>query len=228
MAWGKTSGADRPLRVHWWARRLGHGLGVVSSLVIVELSVGLFNPAGPVSANVAVEVGRTARAERSVPALERAAPAVPAPIAILPTRPSMRSTSVPSGQATPPKVAPPVPALTPVGSPTASVPTPTSDGCVVALGYLAAHAAPGFAHFCRPGDLHTALGPAAGYTCVPGTGFSCPDGIAEIIIAEPTCAASYENEASNSHWNLSAAGVVMPGTVQNGRAWDPFGSCPAF
>jgi len=95
------------------------------------------------------------------------------------------------------------------------------------MAYLAAHAAPGFAHYCRPGALQTADGPSAAYTCVPGVGFTCPDGRAEIIIADPTCAASYENEASNSYWDFSAAGVIAPGAVQNGRTWDPYGECPA-
>ncbi|MDQ2729750.1 MAG: hypothetical protein M3Y91_18245 [Actinomycetota bacterium] len=91
---------------------------------------------------------------------------------------------------------------------------------------LAAHAAPGFAHYCRPGPSPIVLGPSAAYTCFPGTGYSCPDGTAEIVIANPRCSASYENEASNSYWDFSQAGVVRPGTVQNGRTWDPFGACP--
>jgi hypothetical protein len=103
----------------------------------------------------------------------------------------------------------------------------TAKACAVAMAYLAAHAAPGFAHYCRPGALQTADGPSAAYTCVPGVGFTCPDGRAEIIIADPTCAASYENEASNSYWDFSTAGVIAPGAVQNGRTWDPYGECPA-
>jgi hypothetical protein len=103
----------------------------------------------------------------------------------------------------------------------------TDDRCAVALAYLAAHAAPGFAHFCRPGSLTTALGASAAFTCVPGSEFACPDGVAEIIIAQPACAASYENEASNSYWDFSDGGVVHPGSVQGQRTWDPFGMCPS-
>ncbi|MDQ2726429.1 MAG: hypothetical protein M3Y91_00855 [Actinomycetota bacterium] len=103
---------------------------------------------------------------------------------------------------------------------------PARDACAVALAYLEAHAAPGFAHFCRPGPLHTALGSSAGYTCVPGKTYACPDGVAEILITAPGCAASYENEASNSFWDFSQAGVIVPGAVQDGRMWDPFGACP--
>jgi hypothetical protein len=97
---------------------------------------------------------------------------------------------------------------------------------VAALSYLAAHAKPGFALYCTPGTLSIGIAGAVAYTCVPGTGFSCPYGGPEIIIADPTCAISYENEASNSYWDFSQAGVIAPGAVQDGRTWDPYGECP--
>ncbi len=97
----------------------------------------------------------------------------------------------------------------------------------MALAYLAANAAGGFAHYCRPGPLQVGGSAVAAYTCSPGTRASCPDGVAEIVIGDPTCAASYENEASNSHWDFSQPGVIEAGAVQDGRTWDPFGACPA-
>ena len=98
--------------------------------------------------------------------------------------------------------------------------------CATALAYLSAHAKPGFAHYCRPGKLTVGLTNAVAYTCVPGPTFACPDGNAEIIIADPACAQSYENEASNSYWDFSTGGVIQPGATQDGRTWDPFGTCP--
>jgi hypothetical protein len=98
--------------------------------------------------------------------------------------------------------------------------------CATALAYLAAHAKPGFAHYCRPGPLNVGVANAVAYTCVPGPRFACPDGNAEIIIADPACAATYENEASNSYWNFSSGAVIQPGATQDGRTWDPDGKCP--
>jgi transcriptional regulator with XRE-family HTH domain len=101
----------------------------------------------------------------------------------------------------------------------------TAADCATALIYLAAHAKPGFAHYCRPGPLKVGITDAVAYTCVPGPHFSCPDGNAEIIIADPSCAISYENEASNSYWNFDSATVIEPGATQDGRTWDPYGEC---
>ncbi len=115
----------------------------------------------------------------------------------------------------------------PVRAASVSAPLPsTADECAAALAYLAVHAKPGFAHYCRPGPLNIGVAHTVAYTCVPGTGFRCPDGGPEIIIANPACAISYENESSNSYWDFSSAGVVAPGVVQNGRTWDPYGECP--
>lgn len=75
--------------------------------------------------------------------------------------------------------------------PTVKVPLAPARGAW-ALAYLEAHAAPGILPFCRPGPLHTALGSSAGHTCVPGKVSACPDGVAEINITEPGCAANYE------------------------------------
>jgi transcriptional regulator with XRE-family HTH domain len=97
--------------------------------------------------------------------------------------------------------------------------------CATALSYLAAHAKPGFAHYCRPGDLKVGISNAVAYTCVPGPTFACPDGNREIIIADPGCAATYENEASNSYWNFSTGAIIEPGATQDGRTWDPYGEC---
>jgi cytoskeletal protein RodZ len=169
-----------------------------------------------------------------------------------PVRAATRATTAPTTTAatttTPPATVPPAtvpassdpttttPAVTadPVAAPpvapaepTTTAAAATSAACTVALAYLAANAAPGFATFCRPGTLVTAAGPSAGYTCVPGSSFTCPDGVAEIIISDPTCAASYENEASNSHWDFSGGTTIAPGAVQDGRTWDPYGACVA-
>jgi hypothetical protein len=109
---------------------------------------------------------------------------------------------------------------------TTAVAVTTADECSVALTYLAAHAKPGFAHYCRPRPLTVGISQAVAYTCVPGTRFTCPDGVPEIIIADPACPISYENEASNSYWNFSSGAVISPGAVQSGRTWDPYGECP--
>ncbi|HWG72716.1 MAG TPA: hypothetical protein VG184_01545 [Acidimicrobiales bacterium] len=101
--------------------------------------------------------------------------------------------------------------------------------CAVALAYLAAHAAPGFAHYCRPGLVTLSNGVVAhSFTCYPGTLARCPDGGPEIVITDPGCVAAYEDEASNSFWNFAqTSGYIGPGAVQNGRVWDPFGECVA-
>jgi hypothetical protein len=110
-------------------------------------------------------------------------------------------------------------------APAATVHTLAAD-CATALAYLALHAKPGFAHYCRPTALNVGIPSAVAYTCVPGAKFSCPDGNAEIIIADPGCPAAYENEASNSYWDFSSGGVIKPGSTQDGRTWDPYGECP--
>ena len=120
----------------------------------------------------------------------------------------------------PPRPSPPHAA---VGA--AAVHTVAAD-CATALAYLSAHAKPGFAHYCRPGPLTVGITNAVGYTCVPGPNFACPDGNSEIIVADPGCAATYENEASNSYWDFSTGAVIQPGTTQDGRTWDPYGGCP--
>ncbi len=97
--------------------------------------------------------------------------------------------------------------------------------CATALAYLAAHAKPGFAHYCRPRHPIVGITNAVAYTCVPGPSFACPDGNPEIIIADPACAASYENEASNSYWDFNAGTVIQQGATQDGRTWDPYGEC---
>jgi hypothetical protein len=98
---------------------------------------------------------------------------------------------------------------------------PPADFCARALAYLAANAAPGFAHYCRPGALLSPISRTlvAAFICVPGAVQSCPDGVPEIVIGDPSCPASYENEASNSHHYNSALGIVT--------SVDPFGACPA-
>lgn len=117
-------------------------------------------------------------------------------------------------------------------APAAPVPTTTprasgsGQDCAIALAYLADHAKAGFAHYCRPGALGVGVAHVVAFTCMPGSHFSCPDGVAEIVIADPACAVSYENEASNSYWDFAKSSVVAAGTTQNGRTWDPYGSCP--
>jgi hypothetical protein len=134
-----------------------------------------------------------------------------------PSAPTTTATPIRSGaakSATPTKVAA-----------TTAVVATTARECSVALAYLAAHAKPGFAHYCRPVTLKVGIAHAVAYTCVPGTKFKCPYGGPEIIIADPACAISYENEASNSYWNFSSGAVITPGSVQSGRTWDPYGEC---
>ncbi len=144
------------------------------------------------------------------------------PVVRTPT-PAPTSTTAPAiAAATKSTIAPAAPPTT-TAAPTVS---PLAAQCAVALAYLAAHAKPGFAHYCRPAPLHVGIAHAVAFTCVPGTGFTCPDGVPEIIIADPGCAISYENEASNSYWDFSTGGVITPSTVQAGRTWDPYGSCP--
>jgi hypothetical protein len=150
---------------------------------------------------------------------------VPPATKVTPVPPATRVTLVPPATRVTP--VPPVPPATPAPPATkvTRVP-PATPPCAVALAYLATYAKPGFAHFCRPAPLEVGIAHAVAVTCVPGSRFHCPDGVAEIIIADPACAVSYENEASNSYWDFSEGGVVTPGTVQNGRTWDPYGSCP--
>lgn len=99
--------------------------------------------------------------------------------------------------------------------PTVIMPKIDPTDCQVALAYLAIHAAPGFAQFCRPGDACAEGKCAEAFTCVPGTPNLCPDGVKEIVIGLPSCPATYENEASNS--------FVLTG--QSSASIDPYGSC---
>jgi hypothetical protein len=82
-------------------------------------------------------------------------------------------------------------------------------GCLAALDYLHAYAAPGFVLEC-PGD---AGGHQAETTCV-SAGSACSAG-GSIVIADP-CPAAYMNEAANS-WALS---------IDSGAPIDPYGACP--
>ena len=192
-------------------------------LVVVASGSSLGNPraqADAVTAQLAAAVDDARpEASRSVTSHSVAGPASvspdpvdPAPVSPVPLDPA------PVAAAAVPVVAPRPPAPPSV--------EPAPDHCAVALAYLAAHAAPGFAHYCRPGPLHGMAGPSAAFTCVPGTEVSCPDGVPEIVIGAPECAASYKNEASNSNWDFSTGGIIEPGTVQGSRTWDPFGPCP--
>ena len=182
MACKKTGPLDPNAAGRRWRKRLAPVVGLVTVLLAV----------GGVWAGQA-----TTRPSAAAAAATRPPPSVqtvPTP----PTAASAPSTTSPAPPETQPPVAPPATVPTKVIAPrpavTVAVPA-APNACAVALAYLAAHAAPGFAHFCRPGSLQTAMGASTAYTCLPGTGYSCPDGVAEIIIAEPTCAASYENEA---------------------------------
>jgi hypothetical protein len=208
-----TTRSKRSPRGGW---RAAAGVIVLMAVMLVVLfSRGAAGPGRPVAAG-ASGVSRPVRQpvahvvpRRDLPAVAPAEPVVHTVVAVTP------------------RVG--TPATTPATSATivTQVSVPNPDACAVALAYLAGQAAPGFAHFCRPGSLQTALGASAGYTCVPGPGFACPDGTAEIIIADPSCPASYENEASNSFWDFSqVSGVIGPGAVQDGRSWDLFGTCP--
>lgn len=84
-------------------------------------------------------------------------------------------------------------------------PAVTTD-CSVALGYLAAHQAPGFIDYCNDGSAFGHYG----YTCWNRAGV-CPDGARVIHIACPAPFV-YMNEAHNS-WTL----------IGEGSGIDPFG-----
>jgi len=155
------------------------------------------------------------------------AAASPVPASTLPTIP-VAPVATPGSLTAAAVAGPPATALTTPAQP-ASVPATaasTDNGCSVALAYLAIHAKPGFAHYCRPGPLNIGIAHAVSYTCMPGKHIQCPDGGPEIVIARPSCAVSYEDEASNSYWDFASSGVIAPGSVQNGRTWDPYGECP--
>jgi len=158
------------------------------------------------------------------------AAASPVPASTLPTIP-VAPVVTPGSPTTAAVAGPPATPATAVTTPAQppSVPATTAstdNGCSVALAYLAIHAKPGFAHYCRPGPLNIGIAHAVSYTCMPGNHTQCPDGGPEIVIAKPSCAVSYEDEASNSYWDFASSGVIAPGSVQNGRTWDPYGECP--
>lgn len=157
------------------------------------------------------------------PAQLAAAPVTTAPVPV-------PVTTVPAP--TVPVTAAPVTAAPVTTVPVTAAPVPVTaastfaSDCAVALAYLAAHAKPGFAHYCRPGPLNIGIPNAVSFTCMPGASVGCPDGGPEIVIARPSCAISYMDEASNSYWDFNSGGVITPGSVQNGRTWDPYGECP--
>ena len=199
---------------------LAGGLAALAVVAILTVPVRRASPAiRGISNAVAVHAGAPgpvtpAPVRPRIPVRSGSSPVGrPAP---LPTNGVVRA-STPAPLSAPPHAGPPPTIVAKVN--------PVTAECAVALAYLATHAKPGFAHYCRPQPLRVGIAHAVAFTCVPGTGFTCPDGVAEIIIADPACAISYENEASNSFWNFSTAGVIAPSTVQYGRTWDPFGSC---
>jgi len=215
--------SDRELRAHRWARKFAPLSCIVSFVMVVGVCPGLVGASKAGVSLVASPaqspgVGVAGNVARSLVQAVVSPPAVPL-------------TPVPPAEAAPVNPAPrarkAVAVTRAVPSPLAAKGAATASDCDVAMAYLASHAAPGFAHYCREGTLRTTAGPVAAYTCVPGSSTWCPDGVAEIIIAQPRCAASYKNEASNSYWDFSEAGIVRPGAVQHGRTWDPFGVCPA-
>ncbi len=83
----------------------------------------------------------------------------------------------------------------------------TVPGCLAALAYLAAYAAPGFTSSC-PGN---ADGHQATTLCV---GTIAPCNVERLIVIADPCPAAYMNEASNS-WALLGADVPV----------DPYGAC---
>lgn len=226
--WGSTgSKAWPPPTTRQTRRRGGRYVGILLAPIVGMLAItGLV----------------TVLADRG---LDEAGRGVSAPI--IPTLVGRGSTTL--GQ---PRAVSPVPALTPpttartrpaaspaaapVSAPAAVHPASSSamaapaasaaSGCALALAYLATHAKPGFAHYCRPGPINIGIAHAVSFTCMPGTRVGCPDGGPEIVIAAPACAASYQDEASNSYWDFSSGSVIAPGSVQNGRTWDPYGQCP--
>lgn len=212
----KQTGLPRPDRpVRCWSRKIVLLLSVMAFPVLAGACAGSADGPLTLSHTASATPTVTAAADQTIPPDSPTTSLAPAPVTTVPAPVTSQASAIAVTTRIGPR--PPPPAVT--------VPS-ASEACVVALAYLNAHAAPGFAHFCRPGPFQTALGRTFGYTCVPGTTFTCPDGTAEIIIADPACAASYENEASNSFWDFSKAGVIAPGVVQNGRMWDPFGTCP--
>jgi hypothetical protein len=106
-----------------------------------------------------------------------------------------------------------------------TVTAPTA--CDTALAYLHAHGNPTFSMRCEPGALPNGL---AAVTCWKGTGLgvSCLTG-GIVVISQPSCAISYENEASNSWLDFS---TLTSGAINghnrhdaSGRIVDPFGEC---
>lgn len=170
-----------------------------------------FSSTPPSAGTAAAPAVGTWSAPAAIPRASSAPPVPVMPVTAVGTAPATRNPTNNSA-----------PATTPTSTTAAAS---TSAACAVALAYLQAHAKAGFAHYCRPGRLAVGVPNAVAYTCVPGARFSCPDGSPEIIIADPACAVSYENEASNSYWNFAGGGLVAPGVVQNGRTWDPYGQC---
>lgn len=178
-----------------------------------------FSSTPPSAGTAAAPAVGTWSAPAAIPRASSAPPVPVMPVTAVGTAPATRNPTNNSAPATTPT------STTAAASTTNTAAASTSAACAVALAYLQAHAKAGFAHYCRPGRLAVGVPNAVAYTCVPGARFSCPDGSPEIIIADPACAVSYENEASNSYWNFAGGGLVAPGVVQNGRTWDPYGQC---
>jgi hypothetical protein len=87
---------------------------------------------------------------------------------------------------------------------------------------MAAHANPAFSQTC---ELEPDRSNAAQTNWVDG-GRS-----GSIVIYDPACSASYENEASNSWYDFAAlpadtTSIVLGDRDVHGRVWDPYGACP--
>jgi len=129
---------------------------------------------------------------------------VPTTVPSTPVWPSPTTTTAPMPAPQPMSVVMPAPA-----PPTTTTTTDPGWNCTVGVEYLELHQAPGFIDVC-PASLP--IGQAA-LTCVDMVP-ACP-GVKVIEISDPTCAAAYENEASNS-WSLQGLSAAPI---------DPFGPC---
>ena len=124
-----------------------------------------------------------------------------------------------------PKAAPAAAAV--LTHPASHVAPAATTPCDTALAYLHAHGNPIFEMRCAPGTLPGGL---AAVTCWKATalGVSCLNG-GIVVISQPSCAISYENEASNSWLNFSTlTGGAINGRARHdasGRTVDPFGEC---
>jgi hypothetical protein len=106
-------------------------------------------------------------------------------------------------------------------TPTTTTPASTESDCAIALAYLAAHANPAYSQSCQP-DPDNANAAQTNWVDGGSSG--------SIVIWDPACPASYENEASNSWFDFAAlpsdtTSIALGEHDARGRTWDPYGAC---